>query len=373
MKRLQKNKQSTDGNVCAWSAQRRQKNLRRSFLEKETPPYSSCGNKMSSHQMQGNKRTINDAEGRTLLNSLIETPCAPENTPKRRWKKNFLVAHSQDSTPKTALNVSENSSTNEEVVHKHPDLSILKPPSRSDGFRTGNNVLDLLTSTNEEVVHKHPDLSILKPPSRSDGFRTGNNVLDLLKMTSSMLISKIKEGAVDANEMIDISSKSFEYLDSIGADYTPVYNAVLSVIRHHVEKESLAKRRPHRAFDTKAAYDHAALEFSEAEERYNAVTKELKDAEHDTDGSIARLNDLHDEIKKAEEEKEKNEAKLAAVQAVKVTTDEVYSKAKSTLEKTAPNLCEAQMAVDDYERRRKETKDGLDHAMKELLRLKDSL
>ncbi|MFS7923895.1 hypothetical protein Hanom_Chr03g00266251 [Helianthus anomalus] len=45
------------------------------------------GNKMSSHQMQGNKRTINDAEGRTLLNSLIETPCAPENTPKRRWKK----------------------------------------------------------------------------------------------------------------------------------------------------------------------------------------------------------------------------------------------------------------------------------------------
>ncbi|KAJ0937399.1 hypothetical protein HanRHA438_Chr03g0141751 [Helianthus annuus] len=87
---------------------------------------------MSSHQMQGNKRTINDAEGRTLLNSLIETPCAPENTPKRRWKKNFLVAHSQDSTPKTALNVSENSSTNEEVVHKHPDLSILKPPSRSD-------------------------------------------------------------------------------------------------------------------------------------------------------------------------------------------------------------------------------------------------
>ncbi|MFS7923979.1 hypothetical protein Hanom_Chr03g00267211 [Helianthus anomalus] len=88
--------------------------------------------------------------------------------------------------------------------------------------------------------------------------------------------------------------------------YTPVYEAARSVIRPRCDIEALVKQKPQYAFDTITTHNEAASEFSEAKERYNGVNRELEEAQHDVDGSTARLNYLYDERKKAEEDKEEN-------------------------------------------------------------------
>ncbi|KAI3756437.1 hypothetical protein L1987_56257 [Smallanthus sonchifolius] len=245
----------------------------------------------------------------------------------------------------------------------------LKGPSN---LRTIFNCVRENPSSNGVHVHEHPDLSRLKPPSGYGGFRTEKEYLDALKAGSSVLISNIKV-AVDANEMIDFSSKAFAFFDSIEVDYTPLYNAVCSVIRHHCDKEALVKQKPQSAFDTKAAHDQAASEFSEAVVRYSGVNNELEDAQHELDAVTAHIDHLNDEIKKAEEEKAALEAKVVGAQADKVTCDEAFSKAKSKLQKIAPEMGEAMMAIDDFRRRWKETMKGLNLAMDELSSLRSSL
>ncbi|MFS7923986.1 hypothetical protein Hanom_Chr03g00267281 [Helianthus anomalus] len=58
---------------------------------------------------------------------------------------------------------------------------------------------------------------------------------------------------------------------------TPVYEAAHSVIRQR-DIEALVKQKPQSAFDTITAHNEAASEFSEAEERYNGVNRELEEA-----------------------------------------------------------------------------------------------
>ncbi|MFS7993303.1 hypothetical protein Hanom_Chr12g01092471 [Helianthus anomalus] len=209
-----------------------------------------------------------------------------------------------------------------------------------------------------------PDLSKLKPPSRSGGFRTGEELVNLLKSASSVLISGIKEAA-NANEMIELSSKAFIYFDSIGIDYMPVYKAVCSVIHRHCDKEALARQKPHYAFDTKALHEQAALEFSEAKERYVRVNRELEDVQCDFDAITAHVKRLYEEIQKGKEKQAKLEAKVAAAKADKVTCDEAYSKAKSKMEDLAPKMSEARKEIEQFERRWKETVEGLNRAMEE--------
>ncbi|KAI3804307.1 hypothetical protein L1987_25753 [Smallanthus sonchifolius] len=263
----------------------------------------------------------------------------------------YQTLKDQSNLRATFNNAQENPSFDEEIDHK----PVVEKPS-----------------SNKEYVHDHPDLSKLKPPSRSDGFRVGKEHLEALKGVSLVLISNIKEAA-DANEMIDLSSKAFTYFDSIGVDYMPVYKAVCSVIRHHCDKEALAKQKPHPAFDTKATHDQAASEFSKAEERYTTVNREVEDVQHELDAFSAHLKRLYDQVNKANEEEAKLETKVAGAQADKVTCGEAYSKAKSKLQKISPEMSEAQKAIDDFERRWKETNNGLDRAMEELSSLRSSL
>ncbi|KAM0030064.1 hypothetical protein Hdeb2414_s0018g00532911 [Helianthus debilis subsp. tardiflorus] len=213
-------------------------------------------------------------------------------------------------------------------------------------------------------VYQHPDLSKLKPPSRSGGFRTGEELVNLLKSASSVLISGIKEAA-NANEMIELSSKAFIYFDSIGIDYMPVYKAVCSVIHRHCDKEALARQKPHSAFDTKALHEQAALEFKKAKERYITVNRELEDVQCDFDGITSHVKRLYEEIQKGKEKQAKLEAKVAAAKADKVTCDEAYSKAKSKMEDLAPKMSEARKEIEQFERRWKETVEGLNRAMEE--------
>ncbi|KAJ0602606.1 hypothetical protein HanRHA438_Chr03g0141721 [Helianthus annuus] len=213
-------------------------------------------------------------------------------------------------------------------------------------------------------VYQHPDFSKLKPPSRSGGFRTGEELVNLLKSASSVLISGIKEAA-NANEMIELSSKAFIYFDSIGIDYMPVYKAVCSVIHRHCDKEALARQKPHYAFDTKALHLQAAFEFSEAKERYVRVNRELEDAQCDFDAITAHVKRLYEEIQKGKEKQAKLEAKVAAAKADKVTCDEAYSKAKAKMEDLAPKMSEARKEIEQFERRWKETVEGLNRAMEE--------
>ncbi|KAJ0602607.1 hypothetical protein HanIR_Chr03g0141631 [Helianthus annuus] len=194
-------------------------------------------------------------------------------------------------------------------------------------------------------VYQHPDLSKLKPPSRSGGFRTGEELVNLLKSASSVLISGIKEAA-NANEMIDLSSKAFIYFDSIGIDYMPVYKAVCSVIHRHCDKEALARQKPHHAFDTKALHEQAAFEFSEAKERFVRVNRELEDVQCDFDAITAHVKRLYEEIQKGNEKKVKLEAKVAVAKADKVTCDEACSKAKSKMEDLAPKMSEARKEIE---------------------------
>ncbi|KAI3756436.1 hypothetical protein L1987_56256 [Smallanthus sonchifolius] len=289
--------------------------------------YKNIAEKMATRFRLTKTYSSCDAEGGTR--GLLESSHDPENSnflennPKRRWTKRFN-------------NVREN------------------------------------PSSNEEYVHEQPDLSNLKPPSRSDGFSTGEEDLEALKTGSLVLISNIKEAA-DANEMIGKSSKAFTFFDFIGVDYTPVYKAVRSVIRYQCYKEALAKQKPHPAFDTKATHNQAASEFSKAEERRTEVNREVEDAQHERGANAAHLKRLYDQVMKTEEEKAKVQANVAAARADKVICDEAYSKAKSNLEKIALERSEARKAIDDYERRCQETNNGLNRAMEELWSLRSSL
>ncbi|MFS7923893.1 hypothetical protein Hanom_Chr03g00266231 [Helianthus anomalus] len=199
-----------------------------------------------------------------------------------------------------------------------------------------------------KIVIKPPRLSKLKPPSRSDGFKTDRKALKILNTASQELIAGINKAA-DANEMIDLASKAFDFLDIVPVDYNT---------------------GPQYAFDTITAHNEAASEFSEAEERYSGVNRELEEAQHDVDGSTARLNYLYDERKKAEEDKEENEAKVVAVRADKLSCDEAYSRAKSKLEEIAPKMSEAQKDIDEFERRWKEVTERSNLAMEELSSLR---
>ncbi|KAF5816070.1 hypothetical protein HanXRQr2_Chr03g0130301 [Helianthus annuus] len=220
-----------------------------------------------------------------------------------------------------------------------------------------------------KIVIKPPRLSKLKPPSRSDGFKTDRKALKILNTASQELIARINKAA-DANEMIDLASKAFDFLDIVPVDYTPVYEAAHSVISQRCDIEALVQQKPQYAFDTITAHNEAASEFSEAEERYSGVNRELEEAQRDVDGSTARLNYLYDERKKAEEEKKEIEAKVAAVRADKASCDEAYSRAKSKLEEIAPKMSEAQKEIDEFERRWKEVTERLNLAMEELSRLR---
>ncbi|XP_076887479.1 uncharacterized protein LOC143537640 [Bidens hawaiensis] len=161
---------------------------------------------------------------------------------------------------------------------------------RMQGPTCYNNPSSSEEEDNQHIaVHKHPRLSELKPPSRSDGFSTKLSSLLILNWKSEKLISYIKE-ADDADDMIDMSSDAFTSLDALRVDYTPLYKAVYLVISHQCDKEALAKQKLHSEFEIKAGHDQVALEFSKEGERCTVYDRALKEAQDD-------INERTDEIK----------------------------------------------------------------------------